>query len=143
LTGLFRTAYKKWGVVLNRLQKKGNQTFTILNFISFDFLDFRYFKLTQKLYHQNGNKIPVRLVFLGERCTSRLFLFLSPHFFIFQYFLSPLGLKKLAIKSVFLVSDNLLCLKPKTLWKWRRVGRVGEATCSCTLGRMARVILTG
>jgi hypothetical protein len=47
------------------------------------------------------------------------FLVFEPPLLYFQYFLSPLGLKKkrkkLAIKSVFLVSDNLLCLKPKAL----------------------------
>jgi hypothetical protein len=50
--------------VLNRLQKKRKLTSTILYFISFYFLDFIYFKLTLKLYHQNAKKNPVRLVYL-------------------------------------------------------------------------------
>jgi hypothetical protein len=43
---------------------------------------------------------------------------MSPHFFISQYFLFPLGLKKekkFAIKGVFLVCNNFLRLQPKAL----------------------------
>jgi hypothetical protein len=55
---------------------------------------------------------------------------LSPHFFDFQYFLSPSGLKREEkisyIKSVFLMYDNLLCVKQKRFENEGGCGKVGQ-----------------